>query len=413
MAETIIIALVKIALVIGGLMTAAAYFVLLERRMAAWIQDRRGPNRVGIPLTRIRLFGLGQPIADGVKFIFKEEFTPAHVDKLLYFLGPVVIFVAAIAAFAVIPFGSTLPDLGIEGLRGPIHLLVAPGVDVGLLYVFAVNSLAVYGLILGSWASNDKYSFFGGIRSGAQLISYEIPLGLGILGVVFVAGSLQLETIIGQQARTGVWNVFVQPLGFVVFLVAAFAEAARLPFDLPEAEQELVGGYHTEYSGIKLMMYLVAEFLHMITASFLIVILFFGGWHLWGLTGAGDEVTWPIAVLRVAVLLAKVTLVVLFFMLARWSWPRFRFDQLMDMAWKVMVPMGLVNLFVVAVWIEYGTRLVEALGLHGGIVMAAVGWAVLVATWLALTWAAPAVADNRPRLGPPYAQEEFEERPTP
>ncbi len=406
-----ILALVKIALVIGGLMTAAAYFVLLERRMAAWIQDRRGPNRVGIPLTKIRLFGLGQPLADGVKFIFKEEFTPAHVDKLLYFLGPVVIFVAAIAAFAVIPFGSTLPELGIESLQEPIHLVVAPGVDVGLLYIFAVNSLAVYGLILGSWASNDKYSFLGGMRSGAQLISYEIPLGLGIVGVVFMAGSLQLETIVAEQARTGAWNVFVQPLGFLVFFVAAFAEAARLPFDLPEAEQELVGGYHTEYSGIKLMMYLVAEFLHMITASFLIVILFFGGWHFWGLTGSGEEVTWPVAILRVIVLLTKVMLVILFFMLARWSWPRFRFDQLMDLAWKVMVPLGLVNVLVVALWLEYGTRVVEALALPGGVVMAIVGWAVLVATWLVLIWAAPSTTDNRPRFGPAYAREELEERP--
>ncbi len=402
-----IIALIKIALVVGGLMTAAAYFVLLERRVAAWIQDRRGPNRVGIPLTRIRMFGLGQPIADGVKFIFKEEFTPAHVDKLLYFLGPVVIFVAALAAFAVIPFGSTLPELGIAAVEEPIRLVVAPGVDVGLLYIFAVNSLAVYGLILGSWASNDKYSFFGGMRSGAQLISYEIPLGLGILGVVFVAGSLQLETIIGEQARSGVWNVFVQPLGFFVFFVAAFAEAARLPFDLPEAEQELVGGYHTEYSGMKLMMYLVAEFLHMITASFLIVILFFGGWHFWGLTGAGEEVTWPIAILRVVVLLAKVMVVIVFFMLARWSWPRFRFDQLMDIAWKVVLPLGLVNLLAVAVWLEYGARVVGALGLAGGVLMAIFGWAVLVVTWALVAWLVPEKPDNRPRVVGDRASEEF------
>lgn len=408
----IIVALVKIAIVIGSLMTAAAYFVLLERRMAAWIQDRRGPNRVGIPLTKIRVLGLGQPLADGVKFIFKEEFTPAHVDKLLYFLGPVVIFVAAIGAFAVIPFGSALPPLGIESLPEPIHLVVAPGVDVGLLYIFAVNSLAVYGLILGSWASNDKYSFLGGMRSGAQLISYEIPLGLGIVGVVFVAGSLQLETIIAQQAETGAWNVFVQPLGFLVFFVAAFAEAGRLPFDLPEAEQELVGGYHTEYSGIKLMMYLVAEFLHMITASFLIVILFFGGWHFWGLTGAGDDVTWPIAILRVAVLLTKVMLVILFFMVARWSWPRFRFDQLMNLAWKAMLPLGLANLLVVALWIEYGTRVVQALGLPGGIAMAVVGWTVLVVSWLVLVQAIPTTTDNRPRFGSEFAPEPWEEKPT-
>ncbi len=281
-------ALVKIALLIGGLMTAAAYFVLLERWMAAWVQDRLGPNRVGIPLTKIRMFGLGQPIADGMKFIFKAEFTPGQVDKLMYFLAPVIIFTAAVVVFAVIPFGSVLP-IGLFpeswGVKEPIRLVAAPGVDVGMVYIFAMGSLAVYGVVLGGWASNNKYSFLGGLRSSAQLISYELPLGLGIVGVVLMTGSLRLDAIIGQQAQSGVWNVFAQPLGFVVFTVAAFAEAGRLPFDLPEAEQELVGGYHTEYSGIKLMMYLVADFLHMITASFLIVILFLGGWHFWGLTG--------------------------------------------------------------------------------------------------------------------------------
>ena len=194
--------------------------------------------------------------------------------------------------FAVIPFGSVIPpDLfpASWGITKPIRLVAAPGVDVGMIYVFAVSSIAVYGVVLGGWASNNKYSFLGGLRSGAQLISYELPLGLGIIGVVLVTGSLRLDAIISHQAQTGVWNVFTQPLGFVVFCVAAFAEAARLPFDLPEAEQELVGGYHTEYSGIKLMMYMVAEFLHMITAAFLIVILFLGGWHFWGLTGSGDD----------------------------------------------------------------------------------------------------------------------------
>jgi len=346
-------ALVKIGIVIGGAMGAAAYLVLVERWMAAWIQDRRGPNRVGIPLTKIRIFGLGQPIADGVKFIFKEEFTPARVDKFLYFVAPVVMFTAAVLAFAVVPFGSVeVPDVFPEswGIPDTIHLTVAPGLDVGLIYLFAVGGIAVYGVVLGGWASNNKYSLFGGLRSSAQLISYEIPLGLGILGIVLMAGSLRLDTIITQQARSGVWNVVLQPLGFLVFLVAAFAEAGRLPFDLPETEQELVGGYHTEYSGMKLMMYLVSEFLHMILAAFLIVILFFGGWHFWGITGGDEVVTWPVAILRIVVLLAKVMAVILFFMVARWSWPRFRFDQLMDLAWKVMLPLGLVNLVVVAVW---------------------------------------------------------------
>ena len=311
--------LLKIALLIGGLMTAAAYLVLLERWIAAWVQDRLGPNRVGIPLTNIRLFGLGQPLADGMKFLFKAEFTPSHVDKVLFVVAPLVIFVAAVAVFAVIPFGSVIPTDVFPaswGVQGPIRLVAAPGVDVGMIYVFAVSSIAVYGVVLGGWASNNKYGFLGGLRSGAQLISYELPLGLAIAGVVLAAGSLRLDTIIIHQAQSGAWNVFTQPLGFVVFCVAAFAEAERLPFDLPEAEQELIGGYHTEYSGIKLMMYLVAEFLHMVVAAMLIVVLFLGGWHFWGLTGSAEQIAWPVAVLRVIVLLVKVMGVILFFMLA-------------------------------------------------------------------------------------------------
>jgi len=394
MTRFVVEALIKIAVLLAGLMTAAAYLVLVERWIAAWIQDRIGPNRVGIPLTKIRLFGLGQPIADGVKFIFKEEFTPGHVDKFLYRLAPIAMFTAAVAIYAVIPFGSVLPaSLGLPG--EPIRLVVAPGVDVGMIYIFAVSSIAVYGVLLGSWASNDKFSFLGGMRSGAQLVSYELPLGLGLLGVVLMSGSLRLDAIISEQARTGVWNVMLQPLGFLVFAVAAFAEAERLPFDLPECEQELVGGFHTEYSGIKLMLYLVAEYLHMITASFLIAILFFGGWHFWGLTGWEEEVTWPVALLRIAVLLAKVLGAILFFMIARWSWPRFRFDQLMNIAWKVMLPLGLVNVLVVACWVEYGARIGAALGVSEKLLLAAVGLLVLFVSWLTVTWFDPTKADNR------------------
>jgi NADH-quinone oxidoreductase subunit H len=393
----VVVALIKIAVLIGGLMTAAAYFVLLERWMAAWIQDRRGPNRVGIPLTNIKLFGLGQPLADGLKFIFKEEYTPAHVDKALFLVAPVVILAAALAIFAVIPFGSVLPPMGIEGVEEPIELVVAPNVDVGMIYVFALSSIAVYGVILGGWASNNKYSFLGGLRSSAQLIAYEIPLGLGLLGVILFNGSLRLESIIGDQAQSGLWNAFVQPLGCMVFVVAAFAEAARLPFDLPEAEQELIGGYHTEYSGMKLLLFLIAEFLHMITASFLIVILFLGGWHLWGLTGAADEpVTWPIALVRIAVLCLKIFFVILFFMLVRWSWPRFRFDQLMALAWKVMLPLGLVNLVTVAVLVELREQ--ELLASESAIPLLAISWGVTLVAWIAAGILAPFTTDNRPRL---------------
>ncbi len=388
--------LVKIALLIGGLMTAAAYFVLVERWMAAWIQDRRGPSRVGIPLTNIRLFGLGQPLADGLKFILKEEYTPAHVDKRLFVVAPIIILTAALAVFAVIPFGSVIPtNLGIDGIEDPIQLVVAPSVDVGMIYVFALSSIAVYGVILGGWASNNKYSLLGGLRSSAQLIAYELPLGLGILGVVLMSGSLDLGQIIRSQASTGWWYGIAQPLGFCVFVVAAFAEAARLPFDLPECEQELIGGYHTEYSGIKLLLFLVAEFLHMITASFLIVILFLGGWHFWGITGATDEATWIQAILRVFVLSAKICVVILFFMLVRWSWPRFRFDQLMSLAWKVMLPLGILNFVTVATVSQAGISFGWDTSPYWNWMAMAVCWVVAVVGWVVVAAVGPLVSDNR------------------
>ena len=392
-----IAALVKIGLLVGGLMTAAAYLVLVERWMAAWVQDRKGPNRVGIPLTKIRLFGLGQPLADGLKIILKEDFTPRHVDKVLYTVAPLVILAASLAIFAAIPFGSVLPPLGIPGLPDPVPFLVAPGLDVGVLWVFALSSIAVYGVLLGGWASNNKYGFLGGLRSSAQLLAYEIPLGLGLLGVVLAAGSLKLDTIMNAQAESGIWYAFAQPLGFLVFLVASFAEAARLPFDLPEAEQELVGGYHTEYSGIKLLLFLVSEFLHMVTAAFLIVIMFLGGWHLWGVTGSGQEVTWLGAFIRFGVLSAKIFAVILFFMLVRWSWPRFRFDQLMNLAWKVMLPLGIANLVTVATIEEFRPQLVERLGAGpAGVIAIAAPWAVFFLGWIAAGMLTPSGTDNTP-----------------
>ena len=392
-----IVALVKIGLLVGGLMTAAAYLVLVERWMAAWVQDRKGPNRVGIPLTKIRLFGLGQPLADGLKIILKEDFTPRHVDKVLYTAAPLVILAASLAIFAAIPFGSSLPPIPALGLTGEEPLLVAPGLDVGVLWVFALSSIAVYGVLLGGWASNNKYGFLGGLRSSAQLVAYEIPLGLGLLGVVLAAGSLKLDTIIDAQASSGVWYAFAQPLGFVVFLIASFAEAARLPFDLPEAEQELVGGYHTEYSGIKLLLFLVSEFLHMVTAAFLIVIMFLGGWHLWGVTGSGPVETWLVALVRFAVLSAKILGVILFFMLVRWSWPRFRFDQLMNLAWKVMLPLGLANLVTVAAVEEFRPQLVAALGPSAATAVAiAAPWGVFFLGWIAAGLLTPSGTDNTP-----------------
>ncbi len=394
---TTLAALAKIGLLVGGLMTAAAYLVLVERWMAAWVQDRKGPNRVGIPLTKIRLFGLGQPLADGLKIILKEDFTPRHVDRVLYTAAPLVILAASLAIFAAIPFGSVLPPLGIAGLPDPVPFLVAPGLDVGVLWVFALSSIAVYGVLLGGWASNNKYGFLGGLRSSAQLVAYEIPLGLGLLGVVLAAGSLKLDVIMNAQAESGIWYALAQPLGFIVFLVASFAEAARLPFDLPEAEQELVGGYHTEYSGIKLLLFLVAEFLHMVTAAFLIVIMFLGGWHLWGVTGAAQEISWLQCLIRFGVLSAKILAVILFFMLVRWSWPRFRFDQLMNLAWKVMLPLGLANLVTVATIEEFRPQLVAVLGSGAAQVVAlAAPWVVFFLGWIAAGLLTPSGSDNRP-----------------
>jgi len=407
--QPLILPLVKIALLTFALMTAAAYLVLLERWIAAWVQDRKGPNRVGVPLTKLKMFGLGQPLADGLKFIFKEEYTPGHVEKVLYTLAPISILASAIAVFAVVPFGSVVP-VQVPGVDGPIHLIVAPGLDVGMIYIFALSSIAVYGVILGGWSSNNKYGFLGALRSSAQLIAYEIPLGLGILGVVLAAGSLRLETIIYQQATSGVWNAFSQPLGFSVFLIAAFAEAARLPFDLPEAEQELIGGYHTEYAGMKLLLFLIAEFLHMVVAAFLIVILFFGGWQIWGMPlPENDVIGWPLAIGRVLVLMAKVLLVIVFFMMVRWSWPRFRFDQLMNLAWKVMLPLGLVNLVAVACVLEYEHVTGREGTSEGAWLLIGVGWAVALVSWIAAALFAPLHTDNRPRmdeLGPPEFEPE-------
>ena len=411
--------LLKAGLLIGGIMTAAAYFVLLERRVAAWVQDRRGPNRVGIPLTKIRLLGLGQPLADGLKMLFKEEYTPAQVDRPMYLLAPLVLIITALSTFAVIPMGASLPPLPeslVDRLPIPaasaeqltterIPLMVAPDLDVGLIFVFALSSVAVYGVILGGWASNSKYSFLGGLRASAQMIAYELPLGLGLLAIVLVAQSLRLDAIIERQASSGLWFILTQPLGFLVFVVAAFAEAGRLPFDLTECEQELVAGYHTEYSGLKLVLFLTAEFIHMIIASFLIVILYLGGWHCWGLTGTEPDVGWGVTFLRIGVLMAKTFGLIFFFMMIRWSWPRFRFDQLMALAWKVMIPLGLFNLVLVAITTELthpevmGHWFDQHLGVTGTRwLVGLIGWGGAVLGFLAVAATQPLVGDNRPRI---------------
>ena len=333
--------ILKIAIVTNVLLGAVAYLIYVERKIAAYAQDRIGPNRAGgefgIP------FGLLQPLADGAKMILKEGVVPGYVNKPLYLLAPMIAIVAALMAFAVIPFGPVGPNQLID-------FQFAPALDVGIVFVFAVGSLAVYGVILAGWASNNKYSFIGGLRSSAQLISYEIPLGLSILGMVLWAGSLDLNAIINWQDHH-VWGIFVSPIGFLIFLVSAFAETNRLPFDLPESEQELVGGFHTEYSGMKFGMFFLGEYVHVITVSFLTAILFLGGWDLPFVLNQEQTGIFS-AIAKMLVITFKVTLVIIFMMWVRWTLPRFRYDQLMDLAWKSMIPLALANLVATAVIIQ-------------------------------------------------------------
>jgi NADH-quinone oxidoreductase subunit H len=327
----------KIFIVANLIMGAVAYLIYVERKVAAFAQDRIGPNRCGrefgIP------FGLLQALADGAKLLLKESVVPSYVNKPLYLLAPIIALVAAMIGFAVVPFG---PVVGSDPL---MNWAIAPNVDIGILYVFAVGSLAVYGVLLAGWASNNKYSFLGALRSSAQLISYEIPLGLSIMGLVLCTGSLELNAIINWQDQH-LWGIVVSPIGFLIFLTSSFAETNRLPFDLPESEQELIGGFHTEYSGMKFGMFFLGEYVHVITVSFLTVILFFGGWDFFFLSQDQTGVLSTLA--KVIVLLAKVTVVILFMMWVRWTLPRFRYDQLMDLAWKSLIPLALVNLVATA-----------------------------------------------------------------
>jgi NADH-quinone oxidoreductase subunit H len=329
--------------VFGALQGLAGGLVYVERKICAYMQNRIGPNRVG-PV------GLLQILADGLKFIMKEEFVPQYADKVLFILAPMIGMVCAMLAFVVVPFGPTddPSPSNLASYMASYQFVIAKNVDIGILFIFAVSSLTVYGIILGGWASNNKYSLLGGLRSSAQFVSYEIPLGLSIIGIILLTGSLNLERIIWHQAN-GTWNIFYQPLAFLLFMISAFAECNRLPFDLPETEQELVGGYHTEYNGMKLAFFFLGEYIHMVTQSFLMVILFFGGWHLPYLAEPGYW--WGILLI---VFIVKMALFILFFMLIRWTIPRFRFDQLMSLAWKVFIPMALVNLVAVMIVMELG-----------------------------------------------------------
>ena len=339
LSEVLLQSSVKIGIMFVAMLTVVAYMTWVERRVSAWIQDRLGPNRVGP-------FGLLQPLADGIKFLFKETILPPHVHKALYLLAPAILFVPAFVTFSVVPFGPTVEMFG-----RTVRLQIAD-VDAGILIVLAFSSLGVYGIALAGWASNNKYSLMGGLRSSAQLISYELAMGFAVVGVLMAAGSLRLSDIVTRQAE-GLWNMFTQPLGFAIFLIAAFAETNRLPFDLPEAETELVGGYHTEYSGMRFSMFFMAEYANMITVSALAVTLYLGGYHVPGLHYLGLSPGLAAAV-QVTAFAAKVGFFLFLYVWVRWTLPRFRYDQLMNLGWKVLFELALINILWVAFLVLIG-----------------------------------------------------------
>lgn len=327
------------------IITACAYYTLAERVVAAFIQDRRGPNRAG-PL------GLFQPLADGIKFLTKEEVFPTQVNKAMYLIAPAISVSCAIMSWSIIPFGGTIPlHDSLAELVGfkELNLQVA-NPDTGILFLLAISSLSVYGIILAGWSSNNKYSLMGGIRSTAQMISYELPLGLSLTAVILMAGSLKLSEI--NDAQKGFWFVFTLPgfMAFLIFSVAMFAETNRLPFDLAEAESELVVGFHTEYGAFKFALFFIAEYMNMITMSCVVTLLFFGGYNVpFGiLEGSSYN-----ALGGILFFLLKVVFFAFSFMWVRWTLPRFRYDTLMSIGWKKLIPWALVNIVIAAIYVVY------------------------------------------------------------
>ncbi len=311
----VLIALVKVLVVFTAMLLIVAYMTLMERKVLGHMQVRYGPNRAGP-------YGLLQPIADGIKLFFKEDIIIPHANRLIYIFAPTVIVITALMSYAVIPFGDNITILGYK-----VDMVVAD-VNVGLLYLFAISSLGVYGVVMGGWASNNKYSLLGAIRSSAQMISYELSLGLSIIGVLMITGSLSTMKIV--EAQSQVWFIVYQPLGFIIYLISAVAECSRTPFDLTECENELVAGYQTEYSSMKFGLYYLAEYAHILVVSSLAVTLFFGGWH----GPLLPPVVW---------FLIKVFIFIFFFIWIRATYPRFRYDQLMKFGWKVLFPLSLLK----------------------------------------------------------------------
>ena len=338
------IALVKIGILLGVVFTTVAYLTFMERRVSALIQDRLGPNRVG-PM------GLLQPLADGIKFMWKEEFIPANADRILFAIAPALILVPALLIFAVIPAGGevTIPAFSLFGLQiqETTTTLQIIDLNVGILYVLGMTSIAVSGIALGGWSANNKFTLLGGIRSSAQMISYELSLGLSIVGILMLTGSLQMSQIVAAQDGFLDWFIFRQPLAFMIFVIAAFAENNRLPFDLVECEQELVGGYHTEYSSMRFSMFMISEYASMIAASALMATLFFGGWHMPFEDQVGPGL---VTLYQVAGFLLKTGFFLFVYIWVRWSLPRFRYDQLMAIGWKVLLPLALLNVVITGIW---------------------------------------------------------------
>jgi NADH-quinone oxidoreductase subunit H len=331
--------LLKIFIVSQVALIMVALLVWAERRVAALIQDRLGPNRVG-PL------GLLQPVADVIKLFLKEDLTPGHVNKPFFILAPALTMMPAIICLAVIPFGATL---------------IIADLDVGILFIFAISSLAVYGITIGGWASNSKYSLLGGIRSTAQMISYEICLGLSVIGVFMLSKTLRLQDVVLMQsdgiwlfgehqhgifAKIFDWNIFKQPIGFILFMIAGFAETNRTPFDLAEAEQELAAGFHTEFSSMKFGLFFLGEYAAMISISAITVTLYLGGWTLFGAENLGGSWSW---VIQILIFVGKLWALLFFFIWVRWTIPRFRYDQLMRLGWQVFLPIGLLNILLTGV----------------------------------------------------------------
>lgn len=315
----------------------AAYSTLAERKIAAFLQGRVGPHRAGWG-------GMFQPLADGAKMFFKEEIIPSQSNPFLFIAGPSLALLTALIGSAVIPWGQTLTfgDTTVE--------LQVADINVGILYIFGVVSLGVYGIMIGGWASNNKFSLMGAIRAASQNISYEIAMGLSIIALLMVTQTLSLREITAQQSAFLNWNVWVQPLGFLIFIICAFAECNRTPFDLPESENELVGGYHTEYSGMKLGGFLFAEYINMFVSSAVMATLYFGGYNFPFMNDLGLPQN-AITIIGVLFLFAKIFFFIFFFMWVRWTVPRFRYDQLMNLGWKVLIPLGIANIVITGIWI--------------------------------------------------------------